>query len=285
MEPDGDRLARVPARGQRKALEERLAFMVTQSLEDRTTFKKRTGWKDDERKCAECGETREEGPHELDGIVNPDDYHEFVPSKNEVAYLYERLKGLVTVKRKKDCLDLPDRVPQDHCRPTASLLRVAESIAGSAANPMTAATLLRELSDGFQYHNVQDGRTRCTHCVDGTVKCLTRPHRFRAAVRPDRVLDPAVVARLVKETVPCPVCGGTKEVPKIIRVTHEVPCPKEAALRMCLDECEETGRIVIFAGFTGSVDRRCGCASRRSGTSCGATKVPSRYSRTMERGG
>ena len=68
-------------------------------------------------------------------------------------------------------------------------------------------------------------------------------------------LEPELVARLVKETIPCPVCGGAKEVPKWNRVTRTVPCPKEAALKMLLDENEETGRIVIFAGFTGSVDR------------------------------
>ncbi len=38
-------------------------------------------------------------------------------------------------------------------------------------------------------------------------------------------------------------------------MTREIPCPKTAALKMLLDENEETGRIVIFAGFTGSVDR------------------------------
>ena len=57
------------------------------------TFKKRIGWKDDERKCAECGDTHEEGPHELDGVTDPDDYHEFVPSINEVAYLIRPAQG------------------------------------------------------------------------------------------------------------------------------------------------------------------------------------------------
>ena len=93
------------------------------------TFKKRIGWKDDERKCAECGETCEEGPHELDGLTDPDDYHAFKPSKNEVAYLNERLKGLVTIKHKKDCLNLPEkRYRKIICKPTASTLRVAEAI-------------------------------------------------------------------------------------------------------------------------------------------------------------
>jgi hypothetical protein len=44
-------------------------------------------------------------------------------------------------------------------------------------------------------------------------------------------------------------------VPKLVRTTREIPCPKVAALRMLLDENEETGRLVVFAGFTGSVDR------------------------------
>jgi hypothetical protein len=69
------------------------------------------------------------------------------------------------------------------------------------------------------------------------------------------MLPPEVVARLVRNDKPCPVCGGSKEIPKLIRVAKEIPCPKETALRMLLDENEETGRLVVFAGFTGSVDR------------------------------
>ena len=69
------------------------------------------------------------------------------------------------------------------------------------------------------------------------------------------MLDADLVARLVKKTVPCPVCDGKREVPKMVRIAREVPCPKDAALKMLLDENEEVGRLVIFAGFTGSVDR------------------------------
>jgi SNF2 family DNA or RNA helicase len=42
---------------------------------------------------------------------------------------------------------------------------------------------------------------------------------------------------------------------KYKRITREVPCPKEAKLIGRLDECEESGRIVIFAGFQGALDR------------------------------
>ena len=69
------------------------------------------------------------------------------------------------------------------------------------------------------------------------------------------MLDADVVGRLQRQTVPCPVCGGSRKVPKLVRIAREVPCPKDAALKMLLDENEETGRIVTFAGFTGSVDR------------------------------
>jgi len=69
------------------------------------------------------------------------------------------------------------------------------------------------------------------------------------------MLDPELVKSLRKREVPCPSCGGTGAMPKRVRVTKEVPCPKDKALKELLDECEETGRIVAFAGFTGSVDR------------------------------
>ena len=241
--------------GSHKAMEERMAFMVQQTY-DEGTFKKRIGWKDDERKCAECGETCEEGPHELDGTTDPADYHDFKPSKNEAAYLCQRLKGLVTIKHKKDCLDLPDkRYRKVICKPSASVLRVAEAIAQAAPNAVTGMTLLRELSDGFQYREQQDGMTRCTHCADGTVAEWSDPDSPEQTYEAIDMLHPEVVARLVKQPVPCPVCGGAREVPKLVRTTREVPCPKEAALKMLLDENEETGRLVVFAGFTGSVDR------------------------------
>ena len=161
--------------GSAKAMEARLAFMVDQKFET-AAFKKRVGWKDDEAKCNVCGESREEGPHELDGLTDPAEYHPFVPSKNEVAYLYERLKGLVVVKHKKDCLSLPEkRYRQIVCKPSASTLRVAKALVEAAPNAITGMTLLRELSDGFQYREVKDGKTRCTHCTDGTVTIWLDP--------------------------------------------------------------------------------------------------------------
>ena len=223
-------------------MEERLAFMVEQQF-DAGTFKKRIGWKDDERKCAECGETREEGPHELDGVTDPDDYHKFVPSTNEVAYLYERLKGLVTIKHKKDCLDLPDkRYRKIICKPTASILRVAEAIVQAAPNAVTGMTLLRELSDGFQYREVA-GRHDPLHALHGRHGArVGGPGRARGtSIRPSTCWTPRWWPGWSSRRCPARCAAASGKCPRWSASTREVPCPKDAALKMLLDENEEDG--------------------------------------------
>jgi hypothetical protein len=241
--------------GSRKALERRLAFVVLKQFHSGAAYT-RTGWKDDSNKCSECGGYEADKQHDLArDDVEPEEYHAFKPSFNEVAYMYDRLKGLVVIKHKKDCLTLPEkRYRKIICKPSPSILRVAKAIAESAPNTITGLTLLRELSDGFQYRDVADGTTKCNHCENGTVQewySETSDMSFRAI----DMLDEDFVSRLTKRDVECPQCGGSGQMPKYVRITKEIPCPKDKALRMLLDECEETGRIVIFAGFTGSVDR------------------------------
>ena len=242
--------------GNIKAMEARLAFMVKHEL-DSGTFWKPMGWRDDIRKCTVCGLLYEEGPHELDPYEPNEEYHEFVASTNEVAFMFERLEGLVVVKHKKDCLNLPEkRYRKIGCTPSKSLLRVAKTLVDAAPNAMTGMTLLRELSDGFQYRDIQDGTRACNHCREskGIVDEWFNPETERT-YQDISLLEDDLTARLEKRQVKCPKCHGTGEMKKMKRITREVPCPKESALRGLLEECEETGRIVVFAGFTGSVDR------------------------------
>jgi SNF2 family DNA or RNA helicase len=246
--------------GSPKALEERLVFLVDHQY-DAGKFKKRVGWRDDERKCKHCGQFEEDGSHSLEDDIDPDDYHAYEPSFNEVAYLHERLQGLVIIKHKKDCLNLPEkRYRRIICKPNPSTLRVAQALVQSAPNTITGLTWLRELSDGFQYRDVADGTTRCPRCPEakGVIEGWFDPSDEGRTFQAVDMLDKELVARLEKREVPCPRCGGKGEVPKKVRATKEVPCPKDKALRELLEECEETGRIVIFAGFTGSVDRVAG---------------------------
>ena len=133
---------------------------------------------------------------------------------------------------------------------------MAEAIVQAAPNAVTGMTLLRELSDGFQYREVQDGMTRCTHCTDGTVAEWIGPGRPGSELsRRSTCCTPRwspgwssrrCLARSAAARGKCPSWSAS---------TREVPCPKDAALKMLLDENEETGRMVVFAGFTGSVDR------------------------------
>jgi hypothetical protein len=240
--------------GSRKALEQRCCVLV---MEDYGTgsFQRRVAWKDDERRCKQCGAFEDAPCHEC---LASEDNHAFEPSINEIAYMYERLKGLVVIKHKKDCLQLPDkRYRKIICKPHSSVLRAAGSIMDIAPNTITGLTLLRELSDGFQYRDVESGEVPCPHCQDscGEVDEWYDPVDPDATYSAIDFLDEEFVARLEKRRTECPRCQGKGKVAHIVRTTREIACPKEQALRKLLDECEETGRIVIFAGFTGSIDR------------------------------
>lgn len=234
--------------GSPQALERRLAFFHVQEF-DSGPIAKRSSWRDDENKCDTCGEYKAAHTEFTD--------HDFKPSINEVKLLYERMQGLVIVKRKKDCLDLPEKhYRRIYCEPNESTLRVAKALVSTSINAVTGFTLLRELSDGFQYREVENGTKPCGHCnATGVVR------EWFDADEPDRVfsqidmLDAETVASLSEHEVECPGCNGKKEVKTFARVAKEIPCPKDAALSDLLEEVEEQGRIVVFAGFTGSVDR------------------------------
>jgi len=247
--------------GSVKALEKRLAFQVQKTF-DTGTFWKTYGWRDNDDKCNTCGDLYEDGPHDPDPMLALSDdnyeYHKFVPTKNEVAYMFERLKGLALIKHKKDCLTLPDkRYRKVMCKPKASLLRVGKTIIESAQNAMIGMTLLRELSDGFQYRDIEDGTKACNHCENacGEVDEWFNPEIEHKVYQDISLLSEELVSKLEKRRVKCPKCKGSGQMKKTKRIIREVACPKEPALRSLLEECEETGRIVIFAGFTGSVDR------------------------------
>jgi SNF2 family DNA or RNA helicase len=128
---------------------------------------------------------------------------------------------------------------------------VAKALAQAAPTAIQGLTWLRELSDGFQYREVQEGVKECPSCR-GAGEC-------EVWKVDDNVVDVSYELlegeSLVVGLDTCPVCGGETTIPNMVRETKILPTPKDDALKDLLEENDEQGRIVIFAGFQGSIDR------------------------------
>lgn len=219
-------------------------------------------WLDDERKCAKCGKYQDDIVHDAEGcIIDALAYHPFQPSTNEVSYLYQRMAGLVLVKFKKDCLDLPDKQYRViEFTPSRKTLNLAKLVIAKSSTAVGALTLLRELSDGFQYQELEDGTETCPVC--GGKGKIANPlaanreqwsqHEADGGCVPEDVRDS--LENTDAETV-CDGCGGHGTRKRYKRVAQQIETPKEQALIDLLDEHSEIGRLVVYAGFSGSIDR------------------------------
>jgi len=193
------------------------------------SYNKLETWWDNPSKCKHCGQK----PDHLNHLPGTLGGHPWEASENEVAKLYERISGLVCIQFKRDCVDLPEKTYRTIvCPANPKTLLNAKHIVRTSCTTIEALTKLRELSDGFQY---------AQEAVDAMVACPIC-HGTGEAFNPD-------------ETNTCPKCEGLGQIHKVERIANRVPCPKDAALESLLEECEENGRIVIYAGFTASIDR------------------------------
>ena len=229
--------------GNRTKFEMRLGAFELMETPQGSTFNHRLTWFDDPNKCQECGQLRDDPRHAGMAITNQD--HTFVKSSNQIEALYRRMKGLVLVQFKKDCLDLPEKVYRVvECPPLPSMIRAAQLIKQTTPRAAQALILMRELSDGFQYKNVESGVTECSVCFGKkTILC------------PDTNIN-----------IDCVGCGGSGTMPVIVREVNRVECPKDDALIGLLDEHHDVGRIVIYGGFQASVDRCCEIALKEKWT-------------------
>ena len=226
-----------------KSFEWRLRIFEKKDLKDQGIFHVPAAWRDDEKRCDICG--KYENEHDPFSGEHP-----WKPSVNEVAYLSNRLDGLVLVLRKSDCLDLPEVVTREIIlEPTPSIKRAARALANSATSTIQALTWLRTMSDGFQYEiKESDELVKCKVC-NGTGEYKD----WETGVEDDEFLGSPSL-EWTKITSECDTCGGTGTVPKQFREAKYFKGPKEDALVGLLDECDEYGRIVIYAGFTASID-------------------------------
>ena len=202
-------------------------------------------WLDDENKCATCGQPESEHDWQSE--------HRFTKSQNEVSYLYKRMKGLVLVTLKKDCLDLPEKQYEIiQITPAADTLRAAQLIKKTSRRAIQALTLLRELSDGFQYREIDSGeKIECPSCKGAKVQKMQVPKETVDIMAPQDFTE----ADFTEIDVICDYCGGDGEVTKFERDTAYVKCPKDDYFIDDLDAHNEVGRYVVWGGFTGTIDR------------------------------
>jgi SNF2 family DNA or RNA helicase len=205
-------------------------------------YNHRLTWLDDEKKCGVCGDYKTSHPRQD---------HKYQPSKNEVANLYGRMKGLVLVKHKSECLDLPEkRYVEIKVKPTIEMIRACKLIQAKAPRAITALSLMREISDGFQYREVKGDMVVCPNCRGFGTDVVPVPGAPVDTLAPNTSLP-----EFTNVEMSCDNCGGTGEVRKYIRGTDEVGSPKDAALLELMEDHEEHGRLIVWAGFTASLDR------------------------------
>lgn len=237
-------------------------------------------WWDDENKCGLCGKPESDFIHDKIAEVMGNGYHEFRKSTNEIHYLYKRMNGLVLVQFKKDCLDLPEKqYRRIEIKPSQAISNAASLIVASSPNTITALTLLRELSDGFQYQDIPKGIKECPLC-HGTKVCM----QFVPCVSQDEIDDELneiedwkkdsegiilpshlQLPHLYKEEQgECSFCSGTGYVPNTVRVAQQVTTPKDDALVDIMDAHDDDGRLVVYAGFQGSLDKLCELVKKQS---------------------
>lgn len=209
-------------------------------------------WWDDERRCKACGEFVLHTNHSKEARLTGKG-HPWEASVNEVLKLDSRLKGFVSKKFKKDCLDLPDRVYRIiRCRPTIAMQNAARLIAKAATGAADALVRLRELSDGFQYQDAVVDEVKCPMC-NGTCTMLAKQDPNNPGLPPS---DEALAAgRLEEYEKQCDECCGAGKVPVKQRQVARVACPKDDVLEELIQEHEDVGRLPVYCGFTGSVDR------------------------------
>lgn len=208
--------------------EQRLAILEKTGDTTGFSWSKRIAWRDGNvNTCGLCGRHKDQHT----GLP-----HDFKAVDNQIEAMYRRMSGLVLVKFKKDCLDLPDKVYRPvYLKPSRELMSAARIVTSKARSVIEGMTLLRELSDGFQYKDTLEKTNVCSSCKG------TRIH-------------PETVPGVVRS---CDFCAGTGVENSYKREVIEVASPKLDALTEILDEVEDTERLVVYAGFTGSIDRIC----------------------------
>jgi len=233
-------------------LRNRLAIIESRESISGGQYPHLIGWRDSDDKCNICGELKDHANHDMVNFGQTA-YHPFEQSCNEVEKLGRRLKGLVLVHFKKDCLDLPDKIYRViDCEVTKPAKRALEMIKSFAPRAITALTLARELSDGFQYKEKEtDKKVACPICSG---KGIFEDVDFDKCEE-EQIDWTNPTQDIPMKSVACETCDGSGIVNRVDRVAEYVGTPKEKVLKDVLEEHEDVGRLVVSAALRASIDR------------------------------
>lgn len=251
--------------GDHYKFKERLAIVSEQSAATGGSFNSIISWRDSTEKCSECGLPENDSIHQ---------YHPFNPCVNEVEVLHKRMKGLVFTLFKKDCTGLPDKIFKTiRCNIPDDVKRAAKMIINTSVSTIKALTSLRELSDGFLYTESVVGQETCKICngkgeelinmYNGDLLsdeelidlCTTKGIMLSDRVYNDLFPFTEFPEKYEKRLEPCSACYGTGSKDMLSRTVTNVGSPKDQVVKDLLLEYSDSRRVVIFAGFTASLDR------------------------------
>lgn len=251
-------------------------------------YEKLETWKDSSLKCLHCGKEAGHTNHStsFEAMLGHDtkqthERHPFKAGVNEVERLGRRLDGIVGVWHKKDCIDLPaKRYETLEIEPTKELLNIAKHVVDTTTRAVDALIKLRTLSDGFMYDEEPTGEFHeCQGCSgkgqvleyyeEGNEGDTLEYGEYTGGVRyvystcpegmdPDEFVSEVIGTRpaiIHSKEVECYTCHGEGKLPDMRRIINEITCPKLDFLKELLEEHEEVGRLVVYAGFEGSIHR------------------------------
>lgn len=233
------------AEGHVLALQERLGLW---EQDPDLGFRKLITWFDDSSKCKFCGQLEGHPNHENDdfekflmqgsaGEQRTHTLHKFEPTINEVEKLGKRMKGLVKVWRKEDCLELPPRkFFLKMIEPTQDTLNTAKRLVETTTRAADVLLQLRMLSDGFRYINRPTGeKETCPSCNgEGQLVDLDEDGETIEAV--------------------CGKCDGEGTIDILERETEFFESPKTNYFRELLELHYEAGKFVTYGAFQASTD-------------------------------
>lgn len=223
--------------GSQKKLLYRLALIENVETQTGGKYPKLLTWWDDPDKCKVCGKASR-----FAHIG-----HKYERSTNEVEKLYVRMKGLVDVKFKRELHNLPEKIYRPILvKPTQETLELAKMIS-QAPRPHMAH---RQLADGFQYEKVAGKLKECPACHGSTI--------CEQPILPDdekELMEVNLGLRVPEFKMSKCVNCVDGQVPVFHNEGVRIACPKDDVLIDLLEENEDIGRILVYAGFQDSVDR------------------------------